>query len=224
MSGKQTVSRKRNNQREGEMKLLLKELRLLELQMKRSAQPPKWLANPPQFRRVRFGVIANQVEVDVTTGSLLFFQSLATTTTNVCTLALAVKLKCVRIWFTALTAGTAVSATIEWNAAATGFLIQGTSVGETNTSTTEPVLLEARPPGDTLSGWYQGGATALTNVIFSFSAPADAILEIDYDWVLNSTEPVFTTGSTVASASVGQVCCKAINSNVQVLPPLNSVV
>jgi hypothetical protein len=139
-------------------------------------------------------------------------------------LALAVKLKCVRIWFTALTAGTAVSATIEWNAAATGFLIQGTSVGETNTSTTEPVLLEARPPGDTLSGWYQGGATTLTNVIFSFSAPADSILEIDYDWVMCSTEPVYTTGSTVASASVGQVCCKAINSNVQVLPPLNSVV
>jgi hypothetical protein len=135
----------------------------------------------------------------------------------------AVKLKSVKIWFCSPTAGTSISSTIEWNAATTGFLVTGGSVSETNASTTEMVCLAARPPKSTLSSWYQGGSTAGTNVIFSFSAPAGAIMEIEYDYVNNTTENTY--GSlAVTGATLGVIYCKAINANVLALPPLNSVV
>lgn len=191
--------------------------------MKRSSQPPKWLACLPSHRIVRMGVIADQTETDVTAKNLMFLQCFATATTVVYTAAFAVKLKAVRIWFTSKTVGTSLSATIEWNAAATGFLVQGNSVSETNVSTTEPVMLEARPPKSTLSSWYQGGPTVGANSIFSFSAPAGSILELEYDWTMSSTESNPVASIAVTGAVTGNVYCLGINANVLALPPLNSV-
>lgn len=216
-------ARKRSNRStKNNSKLLERELRLLEQQLKRSSQPPKWMAALPYHRIVRLGAIANQAETDVTVKNLLYLQSMVATSTTAYSLAYAVKLKAVRIWFTALTAGTAVSATIEWNAAATGFLVKGTSVSETNVSTTEVVLLEAFPPKSSLSSWYQGGPTVGSNSLFSFSAPADSTIELEYDWVPCSTENNPNTSIAIASNTVGNFVCVGINANVLALPPLNS--
>ncbi len=217
-------ARKRNNvSTKKNQKLLQRELLLLERDLKRSSQPPKWLACQPTHRLVRLGVVADQTETDVTVQNVMFFQCLATSTTIVWTLAYAIKLKAVRIWFTSKTVGTTLSATIEWNAAATGFLVSGRSVSESNVSTTEPVMLEARPPKSTLSSWYQGGPTVGANSLFSFSAPAGAILEIEYDWVMASTEANPVASIAVTSAVTGNVYCRGVNANVLALPPLNSV-
>lgn len=199
---------------------LLRELVSLQ---KRSSPPPKWVAVSPYFRKVRFGLVANQTETDFTVRNLLYAQCVAQSSTILSPLAYAIRLKRVQIWFQSPTLGSNITSTIEWNNAGTGFLGTGTSVSETNSSTTDFVCLDSTPPDQTLSSWYQAGVTGATNVIFSFSAPAGAIMQIDYDWVGNFTEAAYETQST-SGAVAGTLYCRAVNANVLALPPLNSAV
>ncbi len=185
-------------------------------------QPPPWKAVTPISRRVRWGVVAAQAELDVTVNALLYAQCMGYSTTLVASWAYAVRLKRVAIYFVSPTQSTTISSTVEWNAGGTGFLLDNVSVAQANCSTTELACLETRPPTDSLSSWYQGGATAGTNVIFSFSAPAGAILEMDFDWVPNLTEASLGTLSAT-SAVIGVNYCRGISSNILALPPLNSV-
>jgi hypothetical protein len=198
-------------------------LRQLVALQKRSAPPPKWMAVSPYSRSVRFGVVANQSETDFVVRNLLYMQCLATSTVVIAPLAYSARLRKVWIWFQSPTLGTNISSTIEWNDASTGFLSNGTSVSETNSSTTDYVCLSASPPNDTLASWYSAGVTGATNVLFSFSAPAGATMQIDYDWVPGFTEAVYETQATTGVVS-GTLYCRAINANVLALPPLNSAV
>jgi len=184
---------------------------------------PEWKPVAPQFRRVRLGVVANQSETEITVRALLYLQTLATGTTSVYPLANAVRLKRIRIWFCAPTLASNISSTVEWNAGTTGFLMSGVSVAATSSSTTEYSCLDTKPPTDSLAGWYQMGVNSSTNVLFSMSAPAGAIVQVDYDWVPNYTEgPGAST--TVAGAVTGTLYAVGWNANILALPPLNSVV
>lgn len=168
-------------------------------------------------------MIANQSETDITIRNILNLQVMATGATAVNSLAYAVRLKRIQVWFTSPTLATSISSTLEWNAGATGFLLDGVSVSATTSSTTEYAYLNTRPPVDSLAGWYQAGVSGSTNVIFSLSAPAGAIIEVSYDWVPNFTEASFST-TTVSGASAGNLYCVGWNSNILALPPLNSIV
>jgi len=177
----------------------------------------------PYARKVRLGVVANQAETEITVRNLLNLQVLATGSTAVNSLAYAVRLKKLRIWFTSPTVGTSISSTVEWNAGSTGFLMDGVSQSSTTMSTTEPVCLVTRPPTQSLASWYQAGVSGSTNVLFSLSAPAGAVIEVSYDWVPNFTEASYNT-TTVTGATQGTLYCVGWNSNILALPPLNSVV
>jgi len=184
--------------------------------------PPPWKAVVPLSRKVRLGVVANQPETDITVRSIMYLQSCATTTTSISPLAYAVRMKRIDVWFTSPTLASNISSTIEWNAGSTGFLLDGVSVSATTSSTTEYAHLISRPPTDSLASWYQAGVTGSSNVIFSISAPAGAIIDVSYDYVPNFTEAA--TGSvTVSGASVGVYYCCAWNTNILALPPLNSI-
>jgi len=185
--------------------------------------PGPWRAVSPYARKVRLGVVANQAETEITVRNLLNLQVLATGSTAVNSLAYAVRLKKLRIWFTSPTVGTSISSTVEWNAGSTGFLMDGVSQSSTTMSTTEPVCLVTRPPTQSLASWYQAGVSGSTNVLFSLSAPAGAVIEVSYDWVPNFTEASYNT-TTVTGATQGTLYCVGWNSNILALPPLNSVV
>lgn len=201
----------------------LKALKQLVNIQSRSAPPPRWLSNTPISRKIRFGVVAAQTETDFLVRNLLYAACYATSTTVLYPLAYAVRLKQLKIWFTSPTLASSITSTVEWNAVSTGFLLNGSSVSETNTSTTDYVCLVARPPKQSLASWYQAGPTGVTNVLFSFSAPAGAILEIDFDYVPNLTEATYET-QTSSGLATGTLYCRAVNSNVLALPPLNSAV
>ncbi len=185
--------------------------------------PGPWKAVTPYSRKVRLGVVANQAETEITVRNILNLQVLAQSSTGVNSLAYAVRLKKLRIWFTSPTVGTSISSTIEWNAGSTGFLMDGVSTSATTMSTTEPCLLVSRPPTQSLASWYQAGVSGSTNALFSLSAPAGAVIEVSYDWVPNFTEASFNT-TTVTGATAGTLYCVGWNSNILALPPLNSVV
>jgi hypothetical protein len=176
----------------------------------------------PYFRRVRLGVVANQPETDITVNSFLRLQGMATGTTSFVPMAYAIRVKRVAIWFTSATVGTSISSTVEWNAGSTGFLMDGVSAAATTMSTTEPACLETKPPTESLASWYQAGPSGGTNVLFSISAPAGAIIEVDYDWVPNLTEATYTS-VTVSGAVTGTMYACAWNTNILALPPLNSI-
>lgn len=186
--------------------------------------PPQWRAVTPLSRKVRLGVIADQAEVGITASSILFFQCMATSATQVYTLAYAVRIKKLSIWFMSNALSTNKNATVEWNAGSTGFLMDGVSVAATSSSTTEYSRLVTRPPTDSLASWYQGGPNSLNNELFSFSAPAGAIIEVSYDWVPNFTEAAVSGAATVSGATTGIVYCRGINTNLLALPPLNSAI
>jgi hypothetical protein len=218
------VARQRKNQsRNGPSTYNSRELRLLEQLLLRSAPPPQWRAVIPQSRIVRLGAIAAQSEFDFTVSSLMFFQCVATSATVVATLAYSVRLRRIRIWFLSPSLATATTATVEWNTGGTGFSNTNTSVSVVNASTTEWACLDTRPPLRSLQGWYQGGATAPTNVLFSCSIPAGGIIEFEYDWVPNLTEASLGN-ATVSGATTGIVYCRGINTNILALPPLNSAI
>lgn len=193
-----------------------------EVVVLRSSDPPPWKAVQPFSRTVRLGVVANQSETDITVNQILHCQTVVTTSTTTTSLAYAIKLKQVKIWFTAPTLGSNVSATVEWNAGSTGFLMDGVSVAATSSSTTEYGHLRTKPPIRSLGGWYQAGPSGSTNTLFSMSAPAGAIIEVDFDWVPNFTEAIYGSLSTTAGV-VGTIGCRAWNNNILVLPPLNSI-
>jgi hypothetical protein len=201
----------------------LRYLRELVLLQRLHSPPPKWRAVQPMFRSVRWSATAAQAETDFTIQNMLAAQMMAITSTSASYLAVGVRLKRVQIWFTSPSLGTNVSAELEWNAAGTGFLEPQTAVSATSSSTTEYSYLDARPPADCLASWYQGGSTAITNAIFSFSLPADGIIQVDFDWVPNLGEAGL--GSIASSGLLaGTVYCRAINANVLPLAPLNSMV
>lgn len=177
----------------------------------------------PFSRSVRLGVVANQSELAITVNQILFCQAVVNASTTCNSLAYAVRLRKVQIWFTAPSLGSNVSATIEWNAGSTGFLLDGVSVAATTSSTTEYGHLSTRPPVDSLAGWYQAGPSGATNELFSMSAPAGATIQVDFDWVPNFTEALYGSLSTTGG-SVGLLGCRAWSSNILALPPLNSIV
>jgi hypothetical protein len=198
-------------------------LRELVAMQRMSAPPPKWDAVVPYTDSVRFGVVANQTETDVVVRNLLYAQCAASSATVIAPLAYSIRLRRVRIWFQSPTLGSNITSTVEWNDAATGFLGRGTSVSETNSSTTEFVCLDTRPPKNSIAAWWNAGVTGATNVLFSFSAPAGAILQLDYQWTKNATEASYETQST-SGAATNTIYCRAINANVLAIPPLNSTV
>ena len=224
MSQKQKNNKNRSNAApkniQAQELAVLKQLLALEMA---SSQPPRWLANKPISQEVRYGCTANQSETNYRVRELLYATCLAVSSTVLVPLAYAVRLRRIRIWFQSPTLGSSITSTIEWSADTTGFLMNGSSVSEVNSSTTEPVMLEARPPKGSLARWYQSGVTGATNVLFSFSAPAGATIAIDYDWVVNRTEASYETLVT-AGATANTICCRAVNATCLVLPPLNSVV
>jgi hypothetical protein len=203
----------------------IEQLRALQelVSMEKNERPPKWLAVAPEYREVRFGVVANQAETDFTVRNLLYCQCSASSATVISPLAYAVRLRRVRIWFCSPTLGTNISSTVEWTSAGTGFLQRGTALAEVNTSTTEMVCLDVKPPKQSLARWYQAGVTGATNILFSFSAPAGAIMQLDFNWVPNFTEGSYET-QTTAGAVTNTLYCRAVNANVLALPPLNSTV
>jgi hypothetical protein len=178
--------------------------------------PPAFRAVTPQFRSVRLTAIsAVAINTSVTVHMIARFQSMAITASTAWCFAYAIRLKRVRIWFSAATTATPVTAALEWNAGATGFLLDGVSVSATTMSTTEVCVLDTKPPTESLAAWYQSDVQGGTNQLFQFGCPAGSLIQVDFDWVPGWTEPQTGTFAT-AGATVGQSFSQQWNAGAQV--------
>ncbi len=189
-----------------------------------SLMPPQLKTVIPFSRSVRLLASAAVVEGTpaITVNDLLRLQSMAVTTTLAYPIAYAVRIRRFRMWFTAPAASAvAVTASVEWNAGATGFLLDGVSVSATTMSSTEVCLLDTRPPTESVGSWYQAGVTGGTNEILSFTCPDDTLIQVDYDWVPNFTEPALGSFS-ITGGTVGTVFGKSWSPALVPVSPLNS--
>ncbi len=113
-----------------------------------------------------------------------------------------------------------VTASVEWNAGATGFLLDGVSISATAISPTEPCVLDTRPPVESLGAWYQNGPLGNTNQLLTFSAPVDTLCQIDYDWVPNNMEPAYGNFA-VAAGAAGLFFANNPFATATIVDPLN---
>jgi len=178
------------------------------------AYPPDYKSIIPYSRKVRLTGGAAQVNAAVTVHNIARFQSMATAGNLAYSFAFAIKLKCIRIWFLSATPGTNVTAAVEWNAGSTGFLLDGVSVSAQTMSSAELTLLTARPPTQSLAGWYQSDVQGGTNQLCLLTFPNGSLVEFDFDWTLNVGEPASGSfaiaGGTAGTPFAGQLFTGAL--------------
>lgn len=183
--------------------------------------PPPWKTVVPFFRSVRLITTAAQAEFPVTVNQILRLQSFAATTTLAYPIAYAIRLKRVRMWGSPAVANAPSSVYIEWNAGSTGFLLDGVSVSNTSVSTTRPAYIVSRPPTESLGSWYQAGVSGGTNELFQFTCVTGTMIQVDYDWVPNFTEPALASFA-ITSYTVGTVFAQNWSATITCVAPLNS--
>jgi hypothetical protein len=184
--------------------------------------PPRWLSCSPIHRVMRLGVTAAKTEFDFTVLMLCRFQSMVVvSSTTAYSLASAVRVKWVKMWGVTSAIQTSASVALEWSAGSTGFLLNDTSVSDTTVSTTRAAYIKCKPPRQSLASWYQSYVQGGTNNLFTITCPAGAVIDIAYDWVLNSTEPANVTFTPTALAA-GTVFAQNPDTNIVVLTPLNA--
>jgi hypothetical protein len=186
-----------------------------------SIDPPKWFDCEPIHRVVRLASISAATEFDVTMLMIARLQSMYATAATAFPLASAIRMKYVKLWGVAQTNQTTASVAVEWNAGSTGFLLNSTSVSDTTVSIDRPAYIKATPPKQSLASWYQSYLTGFTNVLFTITVPAGCLIEIAYDWVLNSTEAALAVFVPAAAGSAGLVFAQVWSANFVVLTPLN---
>lgn len=128
------------------------------------------------------------------------------------------------MWAAVNAAGATTSIALEWNAGATGFLMDGVAVSDQSVSASRPAYLTSTPPTESLGSWYQAGVTGDSNILFSITCPGGTLIQIDYDWVMNSGEPnVSATGYVIVGGTQGNVYAQNPSATIQVALPINSI-
>lgn len=186
-------------------------------------KPPALQCNKPISRSIQLSTSAAQSDVPFTVNQMLKLQLMCVSTTLGYSLAYAIRIRRVRLWAAANALGATTTVAVEWNAGSTGFLLDGVSASDTTVSSTEPAYVDTRPPRNSLASWYQAGTTGGTNELFSITCPGGTLIRIDYDYVLNTTEPAFSGGFAITAGVQGLLVAVNPSSTIVVNVPLNSI-
>ena len=162
------------------------------------------IPHPPQFDatkhvngRARYVVVGTQTAVSITRGALLshLIMNSASGTANY-RLFSAFRLKSVEIWGAAASA--AVS--IEWRSANGPTVI----ASDTTVLSAVPAHVRTSPPKDSLAGFWSLTGTNESESLFLITSPADSIVDITYEAIVQNGESA-TLVTTTASGAIGTV-------------------
>ncbi len=164
------------------------------------------------------GALTNQ---SITFENLVQTVMVATTATSATSIFSSVKLRSVEIWGTSNAVGT--SATVSCKLDSTNALTGGISVSDTCLSPFEYAHIKLVPPSGSVQSFWIDGASAATTTCFKISVPANAVIEIVLDYVLNWADTASTT-RTVAGATAGVVYVPNLAATtLAAVSPLNSI-
>lgn len=186
-----------------------------------SLDPPPLRLVQPCSRTITWNATAGLIDFDITVNHLLRSLAVCSGTTSAYPVAYAVRMKKIRMWSTWQSSPLG-NVAVEWNAGASGFLMDGVSVSDQSTSPARPARLSSRPPTESLGSWYQAGVTGGTNILCSITCSANTIIYIDYDYVPNLTEPGLAIFAVTAGVA-GLVFAQHPSASLNVNPPLNAL-
>ncbi len=173
-----------------------------------------------QSRSIRLQATAAQADFDITVRMLASFLSMATSSTVAYPLPYSVRVKKVKMWAWSSVLGSSATIALEWNTSSTFTVSNNMSVQNTTFSTTEPAWLVSTPPKNSLCSWWLGTAFG-TQVAFSISCPQGTVIEIDYDYTLDATEPA-NSPIAITGGTVGTLFAQNPSATLSVPAPWNS--
>jgi hypothetical protein len=157
------------------------------------SHPPQFTATKAVHSRARY--LATGSTSSITRGNLLnhLFVNQSSNTTNWRVFS-GFRLRSIEMWASTPTLGQVVTASVEYvSQYGPSTLFSDTSMG-----TAEPLHLITRPPKASLADFWSYTGSNESDVLFIITAPANAVVDITYDAVLQNGEtPVsFTTTAT----------------------------
>ncbi len=207
------MDRKRNTKVRGKQTLRQKTVNKLA--------PPQWPGQQIRAMHVRYRCTSaftgsfDGIELAAMCGVV------ATAATTSVVLSNAVRLKKVEIWGPVATAGTPVTAAIDWNTSSTtlNLFSPGSAVSDSSVSFDRPAFVTAKPPQESSSAKWQSALSDVT--VVTIACPAGSILDFHLNFVINDNgAPV--AGPTLSGATLGQIYHPIVNTNFTVVY-LNSI-
>lgn len=185
--------------------------------------PPMWRSEPVRSKTSRFKVnsaLSNDTfTVEDLVASVVGIYATGSTTSN--HLCVAMRLRKIKLWFTATSVGANTEAIIDWNVSTNESLYSpNSSISRSTMSSAEYAYLCASPPKDSLADLWQRSTTTFTLV--SLSAPAGAIIDITVDYVLNDSDAAIS-GPALSGATSGTIYHKQPNADANIVGNLNTI-
>jgi hypothetical protein len=174
------------------------------------SHPPEYVATVRFPHRFRFQTSTGGATASIIRAELLNQILVATTTTTWGRVMSAVKLNKVEIWgFAGIgTTGVPALASVEFLG------LQGPSTVFSDVQIgMQPAHVVAQPPPDSLNRFWSNSGQNETDALFTIVAPADSIVDVHLDCVLQDGETA-VTGGGIAGATVGQVYYSGLDSIV----------
>jgi hypothetical protein len=142
--------------------------------------------------------------------------NVATSATNVRSIATAVKVNAIRIWSAPSAQGTSTTCSVNWfgDQFSPNKLMSDTSV-----SVSKPAKILARPPPKSLASFWQNNTAG---AIFDIVAPEGSVIDIDMSFFLNDNN-VSPTSTTVVGKTIGNIYYGALDGTftTTTYPPVN---
>ncbi len=173
-----------------------------------------------QSRSIRLQATAAQADFDVTVGMIANFLSMASSSTVAYPLPYSVRIRKLKMWAWSAVLGSSATIAVEWNSGNAIVFSNNLSVQNTTFSTTEPAWLVSSPPKNSLCSWWLGASNG-TQVAFSISCPQGTVIELDYDYTLDATEPA-NAPISITGGTVGTLFAKNPSATLSVPQPWTS--
>jgi len=175
--------------------------------------PPPFMAALVTRKRLRFEASS----ASPTTGTLLTSEDLfdlivmATSATSAYQIMTGVRVRKIHVWGLMTASLTPVTVAIEYLSTGS-FLGQPSKIkSDTSMGATRAAYVSfAPPPKSLLENWVPANSAA--NLI-SLTFPANSIVDVEFDFVVQNGEAPQAVGAAVLGATVGKIYCRALDSN-----------
>ncbi len=170
--------------------------------------PPPFKSTVSVSKKLRFQSSAALVNTPITVLDCLSTFVVANTTTSATTIFSNIRLRSIEMWGAMPSTLVPVTVTCEFPSMAT--LLSGPAQVHSDTSigSARPAHIKAAPKAGYIQSMWQSATSGAQ--MFLLNGPANTIVDITFDYVLQNGETPITV--TVAAASVGSVYLRALDS------------
>jgi len=161
---------------------------------------------------IRFITTSALAKVQITDQNildLLCSASAATVANQICD---AFRIRRVKVWSPMTSTLVPVTATLEWSNTSQAFSGDAMQHSDTSMGSNRPAFLNCRPPRGSLQDKW--GASDSGTPYFSLTCPANTVIDFTVQLRLrDGSQVIQAVTHAVAAATVGQIYCRALDSN-----------